>query len=325
MSTENYDALFNPNVEVKEQTSKNAEEYNPTADKGQGGVYKAIIRFVPWWQDPTYGSIKEKWSCWLEDPVTQRGRSIDCPSSVGKPSILQDMYWKLKKSENVALQKKADIFSRRHTFASLIQVLQDKQQPELEGKILVYKYGVKIWEKINAELKPLIGEKHDPFDIVNGKAFALVITKVSGYNNYDQSKFLSGDKERIPLCIPNAEGKLVPINAKSDKKEVFSWVKTNSPDLNKYGFQEWDNDTHDYVNHVITAVTGQGVKSQNIADIKNKDKGTTSFGQQSHQNEGITIQDINIEDSQQFPDISMPDLDIDHGINGSLDDVLSGL
>ena len=180
---ENFDALFNPQVEVKDQTSKNNDEYSPSADKGTGGVYKSIIRFIPWWKDPTHGSIQDKWVAWIEDPLTQKGRAIDCPSSIGKPSILQDMYWKLKKSDNVAMQKKADIFSRRHTFASLVQIIKDQNNPELEGKIMIYRYGVKIYDKINAELKPMIGEKHDPFDIINGKPFALVITKVSGYNN----------------------------------------------------------------------------------------------------------------------------------------------
>lgn len=321
---ENFDALFTPNVEVKEQTSKNADEYSPSADKGSNSIYQAVIRFVPWWQDPTHGSIVEKWTAWLEDPVTQRGRLVDCPSSVGKQSILQDMYFKLKKSDNVAMQKKADVFSRRHSFASLIQVIKDKHNPELDGKILVYRYGVKIWEKIQAELKPMLGDKHDPFDIINGKPFALVITKVSGYNNYDQSKFLN---QKIPLCIPNSEGKLIPINADSDKKKVFEWVKENSPDLSKYEYKEWDQDTHDYVNHVIAAVTGQVNVSQNYAGVVNKEIDKSASSQ------GITSQELNIDDidtgiSTELPDLDLPDVDSpssDQGIGGDLDDVLKNL
>lgn len=321
MNDSNFEALFNPNVTVKESTSKNAEEYNPSADKGQGGVYKAIIRFVPWWQNPTNGSIQEKWVAWIEDPITQKGRAVDCPSSVGKPSILQDMYWKLKKSDNVSMQKKAEIFSRRHTFASLIQVIKDQQNPELEGKILVYRYGVKIWEKINAELKPLIGEKHDPFDILNGKAFGLVITKVSGYNNYDQSKFLN---DRIPLCIPT-KGKLVPINDKSDKLTVFNYVKENSPDLGKYSFQEWDQDTIDYVNHVIQAVTGQGNVSQNYANVRNKDTKPSS-GVNSITSQELNLDDLETGDNSNFPELDLPDLgSASNGITGDLDDVLKNL
>lgn len=319
---EDFNALFNPNVEVKDQTSKNVDEYSPSADKGTNGIYKAIIRFIPWWQDPKHGSIQEKWVAWLEDPVTQKGRPVDCPSSVGKPSPLQDMYWKLKKSDNVAMQAKADIFSRRHTFASLIQVIKDDNNKDLEGKILVYRYGVKIWDKINSELKPMVGEKHDPFDIINGKAFALVITKVSGYNNYDQAKFLD---ERIPLCIPNDKGDLIPIKPDTDKQGVFNWVKENSPDLSKYAFQEWDKDTHDYVNHVISAVTGQANVSQNYADVSNKEVKKDAPSD-------ITATDLNIDDIQSgggndLPNLDLPNLDSpsDSGIGGDLDDVLSKL
>jgi len=317
MNKENYEALFNPNVEIKEPASKNsADEFSASADKGQGGVYKAIIRFVPWWKNPTHGSIQEKWVGWIEDPITQKGKAVDCPSSIGKPSILADMYWKLKKSDNIAMQKKAEIFSRRHTFASLIQVIKDQQQPELEGKILVYRYGIKLWEKINAELKPLIGEKHDPFDIINGKIFGLVITKVSGFNNYDQSKFLN---EKLALCIPNKDGKLIPITAKSSKEEVYKWVKENSPDLEKYGYQEWDQDTHDYVNHIIAIVTGQANVSQNYSSVRNK----------SGKDSAITSENLNIEDieNSEIPELNLPNLDSlsDHGIQGDLDDVLKNL
>lgn len=319
---ENFDSLFTPNVEAKEQTSKNADEYQPSADKGVNGVYQAIIRFIPWWQDPTHGSIQEKWTLWLVDPITERGRLIDCPSSIGKPSVLQDMYWKLKKSDNVSMQSKAEVFSRRHSYASLIQVIKDKQNPELDGKILVYRYGVKLWEKINAELKPLIGEKHDPFDIVNGKPFGLVITKVSGYNNYDQSKFISDHK--IPLCIPNEKGKLIPITANSDKKKVFEWVKENSPDLSKYAYKEWNQEVHDYVNGVISAVTGETTISQNYAGVINNDNDDDKTG--------ITSQELNLEDLETDIPTEIPNLDIpnlggssDQGIQGDLDEVLKDL
>ncbi len=318
-----FNSLFNPNVEVKQQGSKNADEYSPSADKGTGGVYKAIIRFIPWWKDPTYGSIQEKWVAWLEDPVTQRGKSIDCPSSVGKPSPLQDMYWKLKKSDNVAMQKKAQVFSRRHTYASLIQVIKDANNPEMEGKILTYRFGVKIWEKINAELKPLIGEKHDPFDILNGKAFGLVITKVSGFNNYDQSKFLN---DKIPLCIPS-DGKLNPITTETDKGSVFEFVKESSPNLAKYGYKEWDQETHNYVNHVISAVTGQANVSQNFADVSNQESIAPSGSGM-----GITSQELNIDDlgggiNTELPNLDIPNLETpsDAGISGNLDDVLKNL
>ena len=119
---ENYENLFSPQVDMGE-TTKSTEDYQVGADKGKGGVYQSIIRFVPWHQNPK-NSIQEKWVSWLVDPVTQKGRFVDCPSSIGKQSLLQDMYWKLKKSESVQEQAKADVFSRRHSFSALIQVIK---------------------------------------------------------------------------------------------------------------------------------------------------------------------------------------------------------
>jgi hypothetical protein len=328
MSANNYNDFFTPEVESNEPKSSQSDEYNPSAAKGKNNIYQAIIRFIPWWQNPKHGSIQDKWVSYLIDPITNRAKYVDCPSSVGKPSPLQDIYWKLKKSESVKEQKLADLFSRRHSYASLIQVIRDENNPELEGKILAFRYGVKLWEKINAELKPVIGEKHDPFDIMNGKAFALVITKVSGFNNYDQSKFVD---KRIPLCIPK-DGKLIPVSASTDKATIFNWAKDNSPDLTKYAYKEWDQETYDYVNHIITTVAGQNSSSQKYDNIVNRtttgSKVVSTGGLQSPPitSSNITVDDLNLGDTTNF-DISLPDLDLPNlsnigGIDGDLDDII---
>lgn len=329
MSDQNFDALFNPQVNMGAEGSKNTEEYRVGADQGKGGVYQSVIRFIPWYKNPAE-SISEKWVSWLVDPVTNKGRFVDCPSSIGKQSLLQDMFWKLKKSESVQEQKKAEIFSRRHNFAALIQVIKDDNQPELEGKILTYRFGKKLWEKINAEMKPVIGDPHNPFDLLHGKAFALIITKVSGFNNYDQSKFI---EKVIPLAIPNDKGELGFINENTDKQMVFNYLKENSPDLDKYGYKEWDQETYDYVNGVITAVTGQAAAPSNMASVQERVSGSNPTPQQS-QTTGIQSTEISLEDldtgsdnssSSDMPSIDLPDLPEVNTDLGDLDDVLNNL
>lgn len=331
MSDQNFDALFNPQVNMGNEGSKNTEEYRVGADQGKGGTYQSVIRFIPWYKNPSE-SISEKWVSWLVDPVTQKGRFVDCPSSVGKQSVLQDMFWKLKKSESIQEQKKAEIFSRRHNFATLIQVIKDENQPELEGKILTYRFGKKLWEKVNAEMKPVYGDPQNPFDLLQGKAFALIITKVSGYNNYDQSKFI--DKV-IPLAIPNENGELSFINENTDKEMVFNYLKENSPDLDKYGYKEWDQETHDYVNGVITAVTGQAAAPTNMASVQQEVAGSNPTPQTSQPDAtGITSQEISLDDlntgqpdagSTEMPSIDLPDLPETNTAMGDLDDVLKDL
>ncbi len=335
------DALFNPQVDMGDTASTtNAaakEEYSPTAEKGKNKIYQSIIRFVPWHAAPKK-SIKDKWTCWLINPITSRGRFVDCPSSVGKPSLLQDMYFKLKKSENIKLQKQADIFSRRHSYAALVQIIKDDHNPDLAGKIMVFRFGKKLWDKINAEKKPLVGDPHEPFDILNGKLFALIITqqavtengKTRTFNNYDQSKFL--DKV-LPLHMFENE-KLVPITSKTDKLKVLEYLKANSPDLDKYDFKDWDQETTDYVNSVILAVTGQGSVAQNYSGVLESNKQNkpaasapskgidlgTSAGT------GISSENLSIDDLDNLSSApGLEDLDDLPGIGGDLGEIMNGL
>lgn len=347
MST-NYDmdALFHPKIEIKEGkfTSKEGE-YRPSADQGKNGVYQSIIRFVTWWQEP-HKSYIDKWVCWLVDPVTNRGRTVDCPSSIGKPSPLQDMFFKLRNSESVQMQQKAEIFSRKHSYSALIQVIKDEQNKDLEGKILVWNFGVKVFDKLKAESKPIIGDPNNPFDLLYGKIFSLTITKVKGFNNYDQSKFL--DKV-IPLLLPiSAKGELTsfteehtlkPINDKTSREIVFNFLKENSPDLSEYSYKEWDQETHEYVNQVILAVTGSPVSSS-IADVRNSpsQKMPAQPSKVSHtppvSDTGITTTEITLDDlnidsnlSADLPSLDLPDISSDDpfGLGGNLDDALAGL
>lgn len=326
-----FDALFNPQIEVgSAPTSK--EEYSPSAEKGQNKVYKSVIRFVTWWENPSK-SVSEKWVSYLIDPVTQKGRYVDCPSSIGKPSPLQDIYWKLKKSDSVQKQKLADVFSRRHNYTCLIQVIKDDHNKEAEGKILAWKFGKKLWEKIEAEQKPIVGEPHNPFNLLTGKLFALVITEVAGFNNYDQSKFL--DKV-IPLCIPDETGKLIPISTNTPKEVVYNFLKDNSPDLKKYGYKEWDQEINDYVNQVIIAVTGQASGLTNFSGVLNNINTPSALPEVAKTPNkslgGITTSELNLSDldemsniSTELPDLDIPKLDtnIGIGIGGDLDDILA--
>lgn len=332
---ENYDmdALFHPKVEISTPKNSNPLEYSPSADKGKNGIYQSVIRFVSWWQDPQH-SYSEKWTCWLVDPVTNRGRSIDCPTTVGKPSPLQDMYFKFKNSESVQEQKKKDIFSRKRQYTAIIQVIKDEQNKELEGKLLTWTFGKKVFDKYEAEKKPIIGEAHEAFDLLDGKAFLLNITKVSGYNNYDQSKFLD---QKIPLLI-SVNNKLTPIDQNTPREVVLNFLKENSPDLSIYGYKEWNQEIYNYVNQVITAVSGSPIASNNYANVRNNvnNVNNISFSKDvpinSTPTSGISTQELSIDDIQfdggsGIPSLDLPDLNISNfnGISGNLDDALKNL
>jgi len=242
---ENLNDLFNlqANDLVQKSESTKTDIYKPTADKGKEGVYSAVVRFIPWHDNPKK-SIMKKWTCWLVDPLTDKGQYVDCPSSVGQKSALQDMYWKLKKSDSVAEQKLAQNFSRRQSMASLIQIIKDDNNPDMVGKIMVWPYGIKIYNKIQDVMQPEFGTPHIPFDLFEGKAFHIKIKKVAGYNNYDDCKFLDNP---APITV---EGQAMT-KSQENMAKIVEYLKDASPDLNKYDFQAWTEDTTAYVNTVI--------------------------------------------------------------------------
>lgn len=242
---ENLNDLFNLSADdlVVKTESRTTEIYKPTADKGKEGVYSSVVKFIPWHENPKK-SIMKKWTCWLVDPLTDKGRYVDCPSSVGQKSSLQDMYWKLKKSDSVAEQKLSQNFSRRQSMAALVQIVKDDNNPDMVGKIMVWPFGVKIYNKIQDIMQPEFGTPHIPFDLFDGRAFHIKIKKVAGFNNYDDCKFLDN---AAPVMI---EGNAMTKSPENMEK-IVGYLKDGSPDLKKYDFQEWDEDTVSYVNNVI--------------------------------------------------------------------------
>lgn len=264
---ENYQDLFNLGADDFNQPSSGSgktadERYKPTAKDGKDNVYKAVVKFLPWHADPKK-SIMQKWTAWLVDPVSGDGKYVDCPSSVGKKSLLQDVYWKLKKSESVAEQELAKSFSRRQTFASLVQIIKDDNNPELVGKILVFPYGIKIYNKLMAQIKPEYGKPHIPFDLFDGRPMLLKITLVSGYNNYDECTFL---EEKLPFSIGGETMDKTPENL----QKIVEYLKANSPDLTKYDFREWDEETVTFVNTVIKNTCGNKGKILETIQSSNK-------------------------------------------------------
>ena len=82
---------------------------------------------------------------------------------------------------------------RRLTYFSNIYVVEDKANPQNEGKTFLFRYGKKIFDKISSMANPEF-EDESPVDIFNlweGANFKLKIRKVDGFSNYDKSEFIT--------------------------------------------------------------------------------------------------------------------------------------
>ena len=82
---------------------------------------------------------------------------------------------------------------RKLTYISNIYVVKDPTNPENEGKVFLYKYGKKIFDKLTAAMQPEFEDEEaiDPFDFWQGANFKLKAKNVAGYRNYDSSEFAS--------------------------------------------------------------------------------------------------------------------------------------
>jgi hypothetical protein len=80
---------------------------------------------------------------------------------------------------------------RRLHYVSNIYVVSDPANPQNEGKVFLFQYGKKIFDKIMDIMQPQFQDEEpvDPFDFWEGADFKLKIRQVEGYRNYDKSEF----------------------------------------------------------------------------------------------------------------------------------------
>jgi len=245
--------IFNLGVEDVEthqpQANTSANEvYKPTADDGKDGTYKALIRFVPNPENPR-NSLIQKYVHWLTD-ANGNGKLVDSPSTIGEKCPIADVFWKLRNSDSAVDRKASDKLKRRQQYYSLIKIIKDPQNPALEGTYKVFKFGYKIKEKIDAELKPDFGEPTQVFDLFEGKNFELIITRQGEYNNYDKSKF-SSSRSAVDVNGEPAER----------TKESMAAIKAEldeAPSLATYDYKAWDGETRDFVNGVLKMYLNPG-------------------------------------------------------------------
>lgn len=168
--------------------SKGPDErfWSPTVDKAGNGY--AIIRFLPAPQDEDVPFVRifdhgfqGPGGWYIENSLT----------TLGKPDPLSEHNSKLWNSGIEANKEIARKQKRRLHFISNVYVVQDSGNPANEGKVFLYKYGKKIFDKLNEAMNPQFADEEavNPFDLWAGANFKLKIRNVEGYRNYDKSEF----------------------------------------------------------------------------------------------------------------------------------------
>lgn len=120
--------------------------------------------------------------------------------------VLTDLYYQMQNSKNAILMEKAKCLKYSKKYYSYCLIIEDEQQPDLVGKIMIFQYGKQIKEKIVAERNgDISGEQCNIFDLSTGKDLTLIVKETGGEDSYPDYNSSAFKPNPSSLPIYNAE------------------------------------------------------------------------------------------------------------------------
>ena len=171
----------------EKKSYKDERLWKPEMDKSGNGF--AVIRFLPAVKDEDMPWAKV-WNHAFQGPTGQ-WYIENSLTSVGDKDPVSEHNTKLWNSGLESDKEIARKQKRKLQYFSNIYVVTDKLHPENEGKVFLFRYGKKIFDKLMEAMQPQFPDETpiNPFDFWEGANFRLKIRKVDGYWNYDKSEF----------------------------------------------------------------------------------------------------------------------------------------
>lgn len=164
-------------------------QWKPTVDKAGNGY--AVLRFLPAPEGNELPWVRY-WDHGFKGPTGQWyiEKSL---TSIGQQDPVGELNSRLWNSGNEADKETARAQKRRLHYVANVLVESDPANPQNEGKVFLYTFGKKIFDKIMDVMQPQFQDEDpvNPFDFWEGASFKLKIRNVEGYRNYDKSEFAS--------------------------------------------------------------------------------------------------------------------------------------
>ena len=203
-----------------QSASSNVDErlWKQELDKSGNGY--AVIRFLPApdGEDLPFAKV---WSHAFKGPGGQ-WYIENSLTTLGKQDPVSEYNTELWNAggEGSPQRAQARAQKRKLSYYSNIYVVSDPTHPENEGRVFLYKYGKKIFDKLVEAMQPAFADEKalDPFNFWEGADFKLKIRKVDGYWNYDKSEFAA------PKPLLNDDAKLESI-----WKQAYSLADFEAP------------------------------------------------------------------------------------------------
>lgn len=161
--------------------------WKPVRDKAGNGF--AVIRFLPAPPGEEMPFVRV-WDHGFQGP-TGLWYIENSLTTIGQDDPVSEYNGKLWNSGNEEDKEIARKQKRRLKYYSNIYVVKDPANPENEGKVFLFGYGKKIFDKLNDLMNPTFEDEEpvNPFDLWEGANFRLKIRTVDKFPNYDKSDF----------------------------------------------------------------------------------------------------------------------------------------
>lgn len=256
----------------------NLGEWTEKVDKflGPFQIEKATLRF----KNEAIKELNGTYDCLnsidYASPTKTRLAGVDkyCP--------LTKIKFDMAKSSNVIMREKANMIDYSKKWYSYVLILEDEQQPELVGKVMIYAYGKQVNEKIEAEKDGVYGDKCFVQNLETGKDFYLIINELE----YEDKN--TGKKTKSPSYINSKFDNSSPISVLVDgqfKKPkldengklspkimqlIQDMLLTREATLETYAPKAWTEEQAAKVNNIISYLSGNG------ADLSNAPKSSAN-------------------------------------------------
>lgn len=249
----------------------------PKLEEGKDGERELVIRFLPNLMKngkigPTAIEKHIHYADFKQNP--ELVGYFDClkNANIGKECNLCKAYWALKNSKNPNDNEKAKLINRSTKYYSYVYVVEDTQKPENEGKIFIFPFGFKIYQKIKAQAE----NKRKPVkieDLVNGANFVLKITEVGGFYNYDGSYFEAPE----PITINGSKLKVNDdgtVDSKH-KAKMIEFLKTREHDLEEFVAKDWTDEQRAKADKIVGLLSGTYVPTAQDVTNGSSNKSTS--------------------------------------------------
>jgi len=276
----NFDAmddLFGGNLDSKmdflnEKKTVNADgiyriDLSKVKDKKKG--YRSVVRFLPnLTKEGKVGQAAiEKITHYVDikNPKELSGW-FDSPKNFNEKCPLTDLYYTMTNSKNAILQEKAKCLKYSKKYYSYVLILEDEQQPETVGKIMIFQYGKTIKDKIGAERNgEITGVPCNVFDLAQGKDFVVLVKEISTgdetYPDYKNSMFrpeissvsIYFEDKNTFKNAPVVDGK---IDARA-QSSVKDFLLKREHELEEFAAKKLSDEQQGKINEITSFLTGK--------------------------------------------------------------------